>query len=491
MSNERVRESLKYLNECFSNKTTFSEFTVIGEYLTWLTDQIKENKENPLYRDTYLPIIQENKKHPKDVFASVIMRTQGRRPEALREALLCLYAQSDRDFEVIIMGHRVNAAQKNLIESILDEFDLDFRKKIRFITLNEGTRTTPINYGFSMASGEYVIVFDDDDLLFEDWIRNFHDAAKKAPGTLLHTYALAQKWKVDENLSGGNSLYAVSAPDAKYCVDFDLIRQLSLNQCPLMTIAFPKNVFHDFGFIYDESLTTTEDWDYIMRVAFICGVTDVKEPGAIYRLWENAENSSVIHSQDEWKNNYNIIRKKHKRIPIVLSKGKAHEIELALQERVPSQASGRIMDDKLYYGCDKEWSEERSMVMKEPCTLGSFEMVYEGLTGKHTHHQLRWDPASYGDFFIRNLGASVTDAQGNTYYFKSKDIHSTGEFYHNGIIFLKDDPQVYFDIPSGFSVERFNVWGESILKMPIWENHKALKIFIMLKKALAKLHIIK
>ena len=488
MNNSRVIENLNYLNERFKDTQAFSDSTAAGEYLNWLADQIRENDENPLYRDTYKPVIEGCRENKKKVFASVIMRTQGKRPEGLREALLCLYAQSDRDFEVILIGHKLNKAQLAVIQGILEELDPEFREQIRFEQLDYGTRTTPINYGFSLAYGEYIMIFDDDDLLLEDWIHNFHEAAKKAPGSLLHTYAYGQKWK-DFGDDGEERLCAIAAPDAKFCAKFDLLRQLEQNLCPLMTIAFPKAMFHEFGFMYDETLTTTEDWDYIMRMAFICGVTDIEEAGAIYRLWENVENSAVLHTQEEWKKNYNVIRKKHKGIPVVLRKGLIQEME-ANGGASAERNTPRKMDDKLYYGQDSHWSEERAMTMEKQCLIGSFEMTYTELAGKHTYKKLRWDPVSYGNIFIRNLGASITDTNGQKYYFKAKDIHSTGDVYHNGILFLKDDPQVYFDIPEGFEIKEFSVWGESSLRMTIWENHKAMRLFVFIKKILQKLHIV-
>ena len=38
-------------------------------------------------------------------FLTVLVRTQGKRIEPLRDALLCLAAQSDQDFEVIVLDH--------------------------------------------------------------------------------------------------------------------------------------------------------------------------------------------------------------------------------------------------------------------------------------------------------------------------------------------------------------------------------------------------
>ena len=52
-------------------------------------------------------------------FLSVIMRTQGHRPEALSEVLLCLCGQSDTDFEVIIMGHNLDDVGRESVNSAI------------------------------------------------------------------------------------------------------------------------------------------------------------------------------------------------------------------------------------------------------------------------------------------------------------------------------------------------------------------------------------
>ena len=491
MWNHRVKESLDYLSTCFSDTQAFSDSTLAGEYVVWLADMLKENRQNSLYRDTYKPIIEANQAKKKNVFASVVMRTQGRRPEALREALLCMYAQSDQDFEILLIGHKLKPAEQALVAQILEEQEPEFREKIRYLPLDYGTRATPLNYGFAHAYGEYIMVLDDDDLVFEDWIANFKKTAEKSPDTLLHSYVLAQKWEAVDTQQGVSALRASHAPEMKYCTDFDFIHELTENVCPPIGLAFPANAFHSWGLIFDETLNTTEDWDYMMRVAFLSGVTDIQEPGAIYRLWTNAESSATVHGVEEWKKNYDIIREKLKELPLVLRKGEAFTIR-SEESTSLSKVHGapRIMDDKLYYGNDGHWSEERSMTLETPCRTGHFNMVYTQLDGRHTHSQLRWDPASYGNFFIRGLSAMITDKDGKSYRFGAKDIHSTGEIYHDGILFLKDDPQVYFDIPQGFQVDRLTVWGESLLAMPISENRKSLKLTILIKKVLRKLHII-
>ena len=492
MSEDKVQESLRYLSACLKEEHLFSESTLTGEDLLWLADLLKTSRENPLLCDSYKPIIDANRAQRGSVFASVVMRTQGRRPEALREALLCLFAQSEQDFEVLLIGHKLKEKEKALVEQILEEQEPEFRKKIRYLPLDYGTRTTPLNYGFAHAHGEYIMILDDDDLVFENWIHNFKEAAEEHPGTLLHSYVFAQQWDVIETEQADAALRACKAPETKYCVDFDFINELTENVCPPVGLAFPANAFHSWGLIFDETLTTTEDWDYMMRVAFLAGVTDIQKPGAIYRLWTNAESSATVHSQDEWKKNYAVIQKKLKQMPLVLRKGDAFTIrEVKSDKNVPVRHAARIMDDKLYYGTDEHWSEERSMVLEQPCTLGSFRMVYEGLADKHTYDKLRWDPVSYGNVFIRGLSAMLTDAEGNTCRLTGQQIHSTGEVYHDGLLFLKEDPQIYFDIPAGFRADKLTVWGESMQDMPIAENRKSLKLTILLKKVLRRLHIVK
>ena len=162
-----------------------------------------------------------------------------------------------------------HATEEHLNESILNEEILEdqeeeFRKKIRFFRLNEGTRTTPLNYGFSHAWGKYAAVFDDDDILFSNWVEEFKKCAEENEGRILHSFAFAQDWENLEKLG----YCAVAAPSANYCVPFNLINQLSVNRCPLMTLAFPVNIFQKAGIIFNESLNVTEDWEYFMRTAF-------------------------------------------------------------------------------------------------------------------------------------------------------------------------------------------------------------------------------
>ena len=73
-------------------------------------------------------------KKGKFSFLSVIIRTQGKREQGLREALLCLQAQECQDFEILLIAHKADEEHGKLIKEILEDQEEEFRKKIRFFS---------------------------------------------------------------------------------------------------------------------------------------------------------------------------------------------------------------------------------------------------------------------------------------------------------------------------------------------------------------------
>lgn len=310
--------------------------TLLGQYIKYINGLVEIKDEK--YLNDYLPVIEreQEKNAGKKPFLSVVTRTQGKRPEMLRETLLSLSAQTEEDFEVILIGHKLNETQRALVSQILSDMPQKLQDKIRFIELNYGNRTTPLNLGFSYAHGEYISILDDDDVVFDNWVEKFREAANKMPGRVLHAYTIAQRWQVVETDCGLLGLRASGEPSNTYCKDFEMIKQIELNVCPPVGLAFPAFAFQKMGIIFDETLDTTEDWDFLMRTAFIFGVTNIREPTCMYRLWTNAENSQTVHNQDIWQKNYAIIQEKIKSMPVILPAGeiKIHKIETVRTETV-------------------------------------------------------------------------------------------------------------------------------------------------------------
>ena len=242
-------------------------------------------------------------------FLSVVVRTQGTRIEELRDVFLCLSAQTDDDYEVLVIAHKTSAPDLDRLCGLIDEFPLALRSRISLYTVDYGNRTAPLQAGFSVARGTYVSALDDDDLVFDNWVETFHQLAARRNGAMLHSYVATQEWQRSPSPDGvlPYILRPASGFSSQYCRPFDIAAQLSYNSCPLMGLAFPAFVFQDLGLVFNDSLTTTEDWDYLLRVYSLCGVVSSPTVTAIYRIWTNAATSSTVHNATEWDNNYKVI----------------------------------------------------------------------------------------------------------------------------------------------------------------------------------------
>jgi glycosyltransferase involved in cell wall biosynthesis len=275
------------------------------------------------------PAFVEPREQSGDVFLSVIMRTQGRRPQELREALLCLAAQSVQDFEVLIVGHRTELAEQKSIEQIIAEQPPSLRERIRFERLDRGQRSAPINRGIELARGRYVAIFDDDDLVMGDWVKEFADAEREHGGRLLRCVALRQDAAVDTVL-GLPGIRSTSAPKALYNATFSITEHLVTNQSPPIGWVFPRSLCTDFGLRYDDSMTTTEDWEFLLQAAELAGVTDIDRGTAIYRWWDKRESSRTAHPPGEWAQNQREIERRIDARPFLLPAGEMRTLRREL-----------------------------------------------------------------------------------------------------------------------------------------------------------------
>lgn len=68
-------------------------------------------------------------------FLSIVMRTVGNRVEAMREALLCLAAQDDDSFELLVMVHNPKPGRLEAVQALIEEFPASLREKISVHTV--------------------------------------------------------------------------------------------------------------------------------------------------------------------------------------------------------------------------------------------------------------------------------------------------------------------------------------------------------------------
>lgn len=264
-------------------------------------------------------------------FLSIVTRTQGFRIHTLREIITALAAQSKRDFELLIVGHNLSLDRQYLIERAADDAPAWLRNRIRIIKVDDGNRTRPLNLGFENALGHYISILDDDDLPMANWVEEFMELASRSPGSLLRTSVVRQDVE-SVTIEGNLGLRAIGPLEMSYPSCFDFFEHLNENKTPPVALAFPRGVFHELNIKFDEDLTTTEDWDYILRAAALVGVTSSEKITAIYRWWVSGTCSRTDHDNQEWfRNRLRILDKIDHNI-LLLPEGSSQRIRTLLQE---------------------------------------------------------------------------------------------------------------------------------------------------------------
>lgn len=264
-------------------------------------------------------------------FLTIITRTQGRRPHTLVEVLTCLAAQSDTDFEVLLLGHRLEADARDLMLGLVDDCPACLRDRIRYIAVDHGNRTRPLQLGLSAARGAYVAMLDDDDIVFAHWVESFRALSRSEPGRVLRGNSVVQI--VDGvTVQGVDGLRAEASPECRYPKKFNFFEHILENRSPPMTLAFPRQLIAFEGIRFDETLTTTEDWDFFMRCAAVLGVADGSGITSVYRWWNKGESSRTVHGQSEWQENHYRIWKNWDDACFRLPPGGMRELVKLLQE---------------------------------------------------------------------------------------------------------------------------------------------------------------
>lgn len=235
-------------------------------------------------------------------FITVVTRTQGKRVEELQEVMLCMQAQTCQDYAHLIVAHNVNDDGIDNIVNLIQNQPKEYQHRVSLISAEGGDRSRPLNVAISTANTSYITFLDDDDLVFPNWIQVFRDCALDHFGQIIHSYVATQEWSLMSN-RGQTSMTASGPMDRTYCRPYNWLEQLSTNYCPIMSLAYPLSVIRECGLNFDESLSTNEDWDFLLQAARLCGVCEVQEVTSIYRLWTNSTNSYSSHSLSEWERN--------------------------------------------------------------------------------------------------------------------------------------------------------------------------------------------
>lgn len=248
-------------------------------------------------------------------FASVLFRTQGTRTRALGESLESLAAQTDVDFELLVLAHDVAAAARATIEAAIARHPILFERS-HLIEVTGGGRSRPLNVGLARARGDYIAFLDDDDFAMPNWIGNVRGGARAAPGLVIR--ALTNVQEIDPT-TGARTTPTVSRHNQR----FELLQHLVDNQTPICGFAVPRDRVAESKLDFDEALVVNEDWDFLLRAALHLGVHDTGCVTSVYRSWSSQSNSSTIHPAEDWSEATARLRAKLDASSITLPPGSA------------------------------------------------------------------------------------------------------------------------------------------------------------------------
>jgi SAM-dependent methyltransferase len=262
-------------------------------------------------------------------FLTVVMRTQLRRPDNLREALTCLAGQLDDDFDVALMVHHEDPKVAEEAVAIVDELHRTFAGRVSVIPVLAGGRSRPLNEALDRLRADYVAFLDDDDLVTADWVSSFREAADGV--------RIARTWTAERPITlvdGDVTPYDITGPlDLRWAVGFDLAQHLWQNHSPICSWAVPRSAVEAANLRFSEQVDVIEDWHFLIRCASLVGVRDLPRVTSIYHRWVSGESSTSLHREATWRATQHLLLDQLDRNPLLLPRGSASQLA-DLWERV-------------------------------------------------------------------------------------------------------------------------------------------------------------
>ncbi|TVM00934.1 MAG: hypothetical protein CV087_11655 [Candidatus Brocadia sp. WS118] len=228
---------------------------------------------------------------------SVIVPTHNR-PDTLKNTLESIASQTYKHVEAVV----VNDAGED-VSSVVDAF----RERLSVIYLihdkNKGLAAAR-NTGIKHASGEYIAYLDDDDLFYRNHIETLVTYLETSDDKVAYTDA----YRVCQEKEDGR--YVVKQKDIPYSFDFDADVILAQNLFPVLCIMHKKSCLDEIG-LFDESLTTHEDWDLWIRMSRKYHFAHIKKITCEY-AWRTDSTSMSSEKQADFLRTMNIIFEKYR-----------------------------------------------------------------------------------------------------------------------------------------------------------------------------------
>ena len=209
---------------------------------------------------------------------SVIMPVYNTKEEYLREAIESILNQTYTDFEFII----INDGSTNNAEEVILSYEDD---RIKYIKQENQGISKSRNNAHKIAQGEYIAVFDSDDISMPD---RFEKEIKILDEN--HNIGVVSSWV--EKIPSNKILKFPQNP--KY---MDFVTGCPINN-PVAMIR--KEILDKYNITYDEALSSAVDYDLWSKMIFHTEFYIIQEVLLKYRWHEN--NVSVKSNKEQTQN---------------------------------------------------------------------------------------------------------------------------------------------------------------------------------------------
>jgi SAM-dependent methyltransferase len=294
---------------------------------------------------------------------TVIMRTQGRRLGGLLDALTCLAAQTNDDFDVLLMVHTGSPERVEAVRELVSEFDPGFASRVVVSEVPQGGgRCRPLNQALEQVTSPNVAFLDDDDVVTADWIEAFASAA--GPGSIVRSQSAARYVSPSPDPERVPSLIS-SGLEFRYARAFDLGQHLWKNQTPICAFAVSRELLETFSLRFDEDFVVLEDWEFLLRCASLGEVRDTGRLTSIVHLMlDSGESSRSAHTEAIWKALERVEQDRLNARPLLLPRGSVSQL-VELHERLCQLelTERHLRDENERLKHEFEWLKQRFSVV--------------------------------------------------------------------------------------------------------------------------------
>ena len=282
-----IRMCLKF-GSFYHIKQTTCEFTWRTDGSTTTSrkwDDFERTREIVRNRySSYINVSSVVQRIAEQPLVTVIIPTKDR-PEMLAQAIQSVLDQTFTELEIIVVNDGGVDVQ-SVISRLNTRGNIVYKKHDR-----APERSAARNTGIRAARGKYIAYLDDDDNYYPNHIETLVKFLENSEYKIAYTDAvMAQQEKQ-------NGEYVTINRSVPHSLDFDKDKILVSNCTPNLCLMHEKSCLDEVG-LFDETLSTHEDWDLIIRLSRKFDIAHIKETTCEFTQRNDGTNTSSDNRAD-------------------------------------------------------------------------------------------------------------------------------------------------------------------------------------------------